>query len=46
MVNSIFIDSAGNATYLSPVTQNELIHQIADQIRIQIAEKVNFLNLN
>ena len=41
LVNSILLDSADNASYLSPSIQNELIHLMANQIRKQIAEKVN-----
>ncbi|CAF4674204.1 unnamed protein product, partial [Rotaria sp. Silwood2] len=40
LVNSILLDSADNASYLSPSIQNELIHLMANQIRKQIAEKV------
>ncbi|CAF3969951.1 unnamed protein product, partial [Rotaria sordida] len=41
LVNSILVDSADNASYLSPLVQNELIHLMANQIRKQIVEKVD-----
>ena len=41
LVNSILLGSADNASYLSPSIQNELIHLMANQIRKQIAKKVN-----
>lgn len=33
-------ESAGNATYLSPQTQNELLHIMANQIRENIVRQV------
>lgn len=43
LVNSILVDSADNASYLSPSIQNELINLMANQIRKKIAEKVIYL---
>ncbi|CAF4685019.1 unnamed protein product, partial [Rotaria magnacalcarata] len=40
LVNTILLDNANNASYLSPSIQNELIHLMANQIRKQIAEKI------
>ena len=40
---SILEDSDRNATYLSPIIQNELISLLANQIQQQISEKVLLL---
>ena len=42
LVRSILEDGPANATYLSPIIQNELIHEMANEIREQISEKVSF----
>ena len=37
----IFNDASGNATYLSPEIQNELLNIMANQIRSDIAQEVH-----
>ncbi|CAF1415793.1 unnamed protein product [Adineta ricciae] len=41
LVKAILVDSANNASYLSPLIQNELINLMANQIRKKIVEKVD-----
>ncbi|CAF1489142.1 unnamed protein product [Adineta ricciae] len=40
VVQSILENSSGNATYLSATIQNELIHEMANQVREQISKKL------
>ena len=42
VVQSILENSSGNATYHSPIIQNELLHEMANNVREQISEKVCF----